>query len=459
VRFYDAVARVWPVPEDLAPVRGGVVARVLRGRAAAKVLSDVDRQYFAVVRGSLVRLPMPPEVERARESLVVHRAALQTFVFVFDERRGSEKLARKVAELKIPRPRGRFTPLDVERLLSRVREGGGYRPKPKIAEAVARAMGLEFSVKLADGFALRFAEGFDNSLLLCGAPGTGKSTVLDALLASVPPSWNVLVLDATGEHAALERCGYRVARAGVEVFLNPLELGPAGAFDVLVGVIEGHWREKVSPIVAEVLRRALQFSKSLAEAYDRILEAFEQSQRKDERDAAAALLRRMEPLLACPALYGLELLPRGKVVIDMSTIESEDAKAAFALTVLHAVYSSARLGRWRGIVAIDEADRLGDCAIINHICDELRKYGVSVWAAGHSLARIAYKLADAKFQLYFATTDLDTLEVIDPRREVLPRAPRRQAESAEASAGLPPRQVHHAGERGGEGEEGCAVCG
>ncbi len=420
LRFYD-VLRAWPVPEDLAPVRGGVVAEVRRGRAMVRVLSAIDRQYLAVASGVLVRLPMPPEVERARESLIVHGATVRAFPFVFDER-SSRKFARKVAELKLPRRgSGWFTPLDVERLLARVREGGGYRQRPKIAVMAVREFGLEFSVRLADALALTFSEKQDNSLLLCGAPGTGKSIVLDTLLAAVPASWNVLVLDPTGEHAVLAKFGYRVARAGVEVFLNPLELGPAGAFDVIAGVIEGYWRERVSPIVAEILRRALQASKNLAEAYDRIGELLEKSGREDERNAAAALLRRLEPLLTCPALYGLELLPRGKVVIDMSSIESEEAKTAFALTVLHAVYSSAKLGRWRGVVVVDEADRLGDCEVVNRICDELRKYSVSVWAAGHSLARIARKLTDAKYQLYFATTDLDTLRVIDPRGEVLPR--------------------------------------
>ena len=64
---------------------------------------------------------------------------------------------------------------------------------------------------------------------------------------------------------------------------------------------------------------------------------------------------------------------------------------------------------------------LGDCEVVNRICDELRKYGVSVWAAGHSLTRIARKLADARVQMFFATMDPDTLEVADPRGEVLPR--------------------------------------
>jgi hypothetical protein len=52
-------------------------------------------------------------------------------------------------------------------------------------------------------------------------------------------------------------------------------------------------------------------------------------------------------------------------------------------------------GGWSGIIVLDEADRLGDTEVANRIADELRKYNVSIWAVGHSLARVARKLADA----------------------------------------------------------------
>jgi hypothetical protein len=410
LRFYDALAGVWPVKPELSPRRGGVVAEVKRGGAYRKLLDRIDSQYTVKV---------PPEVERARASVEVYKVAIKAFPFVFDQEEGSGKLAGKVAELKLPLlGRGWFTPLDIENLLARTREGGMYKPKPPFPKMV------EFEVRLAKDLTLTFGDKRDNSLLLCGAPGTGKSIILDTMLAQVPEWWNLLVLDPTGEHAILEKLpdkGYAVLRAGVDVFLNPLELGPAGAFDVVTGVIEGYWGERPSPIVSQTLSRALQGSKNLAEVYERVEKVLAGSSREDERSAAAALLRRLEPLLSCPALYGLELLPRGKVVIDMSTIESEAAKAAFALTALHAVYSSAKLGKWRGIVVVEEADRLGDCVVVNRISDELRKYGVSVWAVGHSLSRIAKKLADARYQLYFATTDSDTLKAVDPKGEVLPK--------------------------------------
>jgi hypothetical protein len=420
LRFYDALAGVWPIPETLSPRSGGVVAEVKRGGAYQKLLNRIDSQYTVkVAPGAFTRKPMPPEVERARASAEVYKVAIKAFPFVFDQEEGSGKPAGKVAELKLPLlGKGWFTPLDIENLLARTREGGMYKPKPPFPKMV------EFEVRLAKDLTLTFGDKRDNSLLLCGAPGTGKSIMLDTMLAQVPEWWNLLVLDPTGEHAILEKLpdkGYAVLRAGVDVFLNPLELGPAGAFDVVTGVIEGYWGERPSPIVSQTLSRALQGSKNLAEVYERVEKVLAGSSREDERSAAAALLRRLEPLLSCPALYGLELLPRGRVVIDMSTIESEAAKAAFALTALHAVYSSAKLGKWRGIVVVEEADRLGDCVVVNRIADELRKYNVSAWAVGHSLTRIARKLADARYQLYFATTDPDTLKAVDPKGEVLPK--------------------------------------
>jgi hypothetical protein len=427
LRYDNELAGVWPVLPEHSPRFGGLVAEVKRGRAYQKLLAAIDRQYTVkVAPGTYIRQPMPADAAQARASAETYKVAVVGFPFVFDEEEGSAKLAGKVAELKLPRPRGWFTPLDAENFLAMPREGGAYTPEPPFARM------YKFDVKLAGNLTLTFKEGADNSVLLCGAPGTGKSIVLDTMLARVPGWWTVLVLDPTGEHTILgklppsegEEGSYAVLRAGVDVFLNPLALGPAGAFDVLIGVIDGFWGERPTPIVAQTLMRALQGSKNLAEVYEKVEKVLAGSSREDERNAAAALLRRLEPLLSCPALYGseeAEPLPAGRTVIDMSTIESEAAKAAFALTALHLAYVSAKLGKWRGIVVVEEADRLGDCDVVNRIADELRQYGVSAWAVGHSLARIARKLADAHYQLYFATSDPDTLKVVDPERRVLPK--------------------------------------
>ena len=426
LRYDDALTGVWPVLPEHSPHKGGLVAEVKRGGAYRKLLAAIDSRYTVkVAPGAYIRAPMPPDAAQARASAETYKVAVVGFPFVFEEG-GSAELAAKVAELKVPRPKGWFTPLDAENFLAMPREGGAYAPEPPFARM------YRFSVKLAGNLTLTFGEKRDNSVLLSGAPGTGKSIVLDTMLARIPELWTALVLDPTGEHAILgklppsegEERRYAVLRAGVDVFLNPLALGPAGAFDVLAGAIEGYWGERLTPIVAQTLMRAVHGSKNLAEVYEKVEKVLAGSSREDERNAAAALLRRLEPLLSCPALYGseeAEPLPTGRTVIDMSTIESEAAKAAFALTALHLAYVSAKLGRWRGIVVVEEADRLGDCDVVNRIADELRQYGVSAWAVGHSLARIARKLADAKYQLYFATSDPDTLKVVDPEKRVLPR--------------------------------------
>ena len=275
-------------------------------------------------------------------------------------------------------------------------------------------------IALAPGLELRLAPGEDNSLLLLGAPGTGKSAFLDYLLSRLPPSWSALVIDPTGEHAVLARYGYKCLRAGVEFFANPLELGPAAAQDVLEGVIEGSWGERVTPIQSYMLSEALLKARAVPDVVDYLASQVAKAGREDLASAAAALLRRLRPLAKCPALLGHGGLPRGRVVLDASAIEDDASRSAFTLTVLHMIYSAAVRGGWSGLVVVEEADRLGGAEVLNRMCDELRKYGVSVWAVGHSLARVAGKLADARYQLYFATTDYETLRRVDPGGTFLP---------------------------------------
>jgi len=88
----------------------------------------------------------------------------------------------------------------------------------------------------------------------------------------------------------------------------------------------------------------------------------------------------------------------------------EEVKTTFALAVLHLAYSSAVRRGWSGLIVVDEAYRLGDTEVANRIADELRKYGVSLWAVGHSLERVARRLADAAVLFVFATNDPGNLE-------------------------------------------------
>lgn len=199
--------------------------------------------------------------------------------------------------------------------------------------------------------------------------------------------------------------------------VNPLELGER-AFDALVGVLESLWKRGeegemvLKPPTMELLREVVEGARDLYEVYRRVVQKLEHAQREDERNACYALKRRLEPMLRSPALYGFKPLARGRVVV-VAQLGRNEAELAFIYTVLYAVYIGARAGKWQGILAIDEVERLGDAEIVNKICDELRKYGVSVWAAGHSVEGVPSKLANAKHQLYFATTDPVTLKLID----------------------------------------------
>jgi hypothetical protein len=301
---------------------------------------------------------------------------------------------------------------------------GAQSPRDPKLRQLAEKMGFRFKLPLADGYLTTIAPGRDNSLFLCGAPESGKSLALDHYLTQVPEGWNVLVIDPTGEHAVLEKWGFAVLRAGVDVKVNPLALGER-AFDVLEGVLESLWkrgeeRELTAPKL-EVLREAVSNAKSLWDVYRSVARTLESAQREDVRNAAFGLKRRLEPMLRCPALYGESAeLPSGRVVV-VTQLGRGEAELAFIYTVLHTIYNAAKTGAWRGIVVIDEVDQLGDADVVNKICDELRKYGVSVWAAGHSVEGVPSKLLNAKYQLYFATTDPATLDLIDRSGRVLPK--------------------------------------
>jgi hypothetical protein len=411
----------FPALQSLGP-RGGVLARRADAR---KWLVRYDRAH-AVIRDT-------PEARAARDSAYNYACTLKVVAFTFTDPRsageGGRRLAGRVAGLRAPRFLAReLTPLELARLTEEL-AGEAYTGR-SLSQYFAELMGFRFSLSLADGYTAVVAPGRDNSMFLCGAPETGKSLALDYYLAQVPEGWNVLVVDPTGEHAVLGQLGpperrYLVARAGVDVKINPMELGER-AFDVLTGVMESLWRRGeegemvLKPPTLEVMREVVDGARDLYEVYQRVVRRLEGAQREDERNACYALRRRLEPMLRCPALHGFEPLPRGRVVV-VTQLGRLEAELAFTYTVLHAVYISARAGKWRGLVVLDEVDRLGDAEIVNRIADELRKYGVSIWAVGHSVEGVPSKLLNARYQLFFATTDPATLDLVDRGGKTLPR--------------------------------------
>jgi hypothetical protein len=410
----------FPALRSLGP-RGGVLARRADAR---KWLERYDRAH--------ARFGDTPEARAARNSAYNYACILKAIAFTFADERSAGKRERKLAErverLKAPRFLAReLTPLELAKLTEELTAEayGAQRPRDPKLRQLAEMMGFRFKLPLADGYLTTIAPGRDNSLFLCGAPESGKSLALDHYLTQVPEGWNVLVIDPTGEHAVLAKWGFAVLRAGVDVKVNPLALGER-AFDVLEGVLESLWkrgeeRELTAPKL-EVLREAVSNAKSLWDVYRNVARTLEGAQREDVRNAAFGLKRRLEPMLLCPALYGggKAELPSGRAVI-VTQLGRGEAELAFIYTLLHMVYSAAKAGAWQGIVVIDEVDQLGDAEIVNRICDELRKYGVSIWAAGHSVARVPSKLVDAKYQLYFQTTDPATLKLIDPDGRILPQ--------------------------------------
>jgi hypothetical protein len=409
----------FPALQSLGP-RGGVLARRAE---AGKWLVNYEKAHTVLVRGYTLRVRESEEARAARDSAYNYGCILKTVAFTFPGSSG--KLASRVRGLKAPRFFAReLTPLELAKITEEL-TGAGYRRGSGFAQRFRRLMGVSFQLAIADGYTAQIERGSDNSLLLCGAPESGKSVALDYYLAQVPESWNVLVIDPTGEHAVLERYGYLVQRAGVDVKVNPLELGER-AFDALVGVLESLWKRGVEkemvlkPPTMEILREVVEGARDLYEVYRRVVQKLERAQREDERNACYALKRRLEPMLRSPALYGFQPLARGRVVV-VTQLGRGEAELAFIYTVLYAVYISARAGKWQGILAIDEVEQLGNAEIVNKICDELRKYGVSVWAAGHSVEGVPSKLANAKHQLYFATTDPATLKLIDRDGGTLPR--------------------------------------
>jgi DNA helicase HerA-like ATPase len=273
---------------------------------------------------------------------------------------------------------------------------------------------------VAEGLVLGFKEGEDRSMLVIGAPGTGKSLFMDYVLENVGGDVNVVVLDPTGEHAARlappppQEGGYRVLVAGKDYMLNPVSL--PNAYDVLYYAVSELWREGLRAFPAEILSQSLERARTLVDVVRNVEATMKSSAREDVINSCAALLRRLRPLIH-PALLGESGLPEGRVVIDLSAIEGDSARRAFVLTFLYSVYFAARRGEWSGIIVIDEADRYaGEAA--DWVADELRKYGVSIWAVGHSVERVPGRLRDARYTFIFATKDPENLTYA---REVFPR--------------------------------------
>jgi hypothetical protein len=364
---------------------------------------------------------MPRTMEEYVFSAVQYGLVAKSYLFTFDVR-GDSKLASEIVKLRFPLLKGLFwpkatlTPLDFQILTQRLVELGAYLEKPRIVEVVERGAG--FTIPVADGLYIgATAPGQDLNMLIVGAPGTGKSLFLDYLLEALAKTpTNIVVLDPTGEHSMrLGDLGYSVLYAGRNYFLNPV--ATPNAFDVIYNSISELWREDgLRAFPSEILANALEKSRTLVDVLLNVEATMKSSTREDVLNSCGALLRRLRPLIH-PALLGEASLPQGHVIIDLTFIDSDFARKAFVLTFLYNVYYEARQGKWGGIIVIDEVDRYGSEAL-DWVTDELRKYGVAVWAVGHSVSKIPPRLQDSRYTLMFATKDPDNLEYA---RNLFPR--------------------------------------
>jgi hypothetical protein len=400
--------RLHEYPVSYALRSGGVLAKRV---GAGRFLAGVYRYW---------NNRPPRELEEYVFSAARYNAVFKAFVFGFSERgaRASKKLSGKIARLKPPLLVGlawslssvALTPKDLVNLTSRLVEGGMFQAKPRFAELVEDALG--FSVPVADGLSLEVRGGLrqDANMLVVGAPGTGKSLFVDWVLERLSGRGvNVVVLDPTGEHAyRLSFAGWRVLVAGKDIMLNPVALPRVSGYDVISGTLSELWREEaLTPIQSSILQRALEGASTLLEVVSNVEKTLKSSSREDELTASSALLRRLRPIIH-PALLGSSPVPGGRVVIDLGWIDTEEAKRAFVLTFLYSVYGLATRGEWSGIIVVDEADRFSS-NVMDRIADELRKYNVSLWAVGHSVARIPPRLRDARWTFIFGTKDPDNL--------------------------------------------------
>jgi hypothetical protein len=395
--------RLHEYPVSYALRSGGVLAKRV---GAGRFLAGVYRYW---------NNRPPRELEEYVFSAARYNAVFKAFVFGFSER-GSKKLSGKILRLKPPLLVGlawslssvALTPKDMVNLTSRLVEGGMFQARPRFAELVEDALG--FSVPVADDLSLEVRGGLrqDANMLVVGAPGTGKSLFVDWVLERLSGRGvNVVVLDPTGEHAyRLSFAGWRVLVAGKDIMLNPVAL--PNAYDVISGTLSELWREEtLTPIQSSILQRALEGASTLLEVVSNVERIWKSSSREDELTASSALLRRLRPIIS-PALLGSSPVPEGRVVIDLGWIDTEEAKRAFVLTLLYSIYVLATRGEWSGIIVVDEADRFSS-NVMDRIADELRKYNVSLWAVGHSVARIPPRLRDARWTFIFGTKDPDNL--------------------------------------------------
>jgi len=164
----------------------------------------------------------------------------------------------------------------------------------------------------------------EGNALVTGLPGSGKTTLVKKALSNVPRDFAVVVLDTAGE---FRRCDYVGAFS-----VNPLELPPLQLVEVLEESLRATYGEYAyvwTPAMSEVLLMAAQRARTLAEVYERVLEAAPPHM----VDTALAVRRR---LLHFTRQFDATNVPveAGKsTCVDISALDRV-ARVAYVLTLL-----------------------------------------------------------------------------------------------------------------------------
>jgi len=182
----------------------------------------------------------------------------------------------------------------------------------------------------------------EGNALVTGLPGSGKTTLVKRALSNVPREFAVVVLDTAGEFS---RCEYTGAFS-----VNPLELPPLQLVEVLEEALRATYGEYAyvwTPAMSEVLLMAAQKARTLAEVYERVLEAAPPHM----VDTALAVRRR---LLHFTRQFDATNVPveAGKsTCVDISALDRV-ARVAYVLTLLELHRRAQNV-----IYVVDEAHR------------------------------------------------------------------------------------------------------
>ncbi len=284
---------------------------------------------------------------------------------------------------------------------------GMYVPMPAQPAQPAPGAGPELRLSSSHAFHL----GGAGHALFIGSTGTGKS------LAACYLAWQlaergvpVLIIDVTGQYAHALGGSFRVYELGDDYALDLLELPVEVITEIPVYLMgDKAWVTPIQRSVAErVLAEVKEEGGTLFDVYRRLIELEAGGSReRDEKSAAAAARRRLEPLARVRGLSGEALRPGARgleleypCVVRLDRLPSSEGITASALALLYEVLHEALRGSFKArglMVLLDEAHRVFQFRpvrehVVSRMCAELRKYRVRVWLVTQSLARLPHQV-------------------------------------------------------------------